>query len=312
MSTAAPAVRAPLAARLWTYQRERFPLAAYLPLIGISAGCAALYSAAASGRPGLPPLIVLAVSTLTAIGFFFLLRVADEHKDAEVDVRSRPELPVPRGLVTLGELRAVGAVVALAAVAANALVLPQMLWVLAPAAAWAALMAREFFVPEWLRARPLAYLLSHMVVMPLLFVYLTAADWLGFNSPPPRSLGLFLAVAFLNGLLVEIGRKLRAPQDERPGVETYTQTWGIRAATSAWLCVLALAAVLAWFAARPTGAGTVVAIGLAIVAPLTAWPAAAFLRAPTTARAKMIETVAGVWTLASYLLLGLAPTLARG
>jgi len=312
MSTAAPAVRAPRAARLWTYQRERFPLAAYLPLIGISAVCAATYSAAASGRPGLPPLPVLAVTTLTAIGFFFLLRVADEHKDAEVDVRSRPELPVPRGLVTLGELRGVGAVVALAAVAANALVVPRMLWLLAPAAAWAALMAREFFVPEWLRERPLAYLLSHMVVMPLLFAYLTAADWLASGAAPPRSLGLFLAVAFLNGLLVEIGRKLRAPADERPGVETYTQTWGIRAATSAWLCVLALALALACLAARPTGAGTVVAIGLAFAAALIAWPAAAFLRAPATSRAKMIETAAGVWTLASYLLLGLAPTVARG
>jgi 4-hydroxybenzoate polyprenyltransferase len=310
MSTAAPAVRGPLAARLWTYQRERFPLAVYLPLIGISAACAAMYSAAASGRPGLPPLPVLAVTTLTAIGFFFLLRVADEHKDADLDVRARPELPVPRGLVTLGELRRVGAVVALAAIAANALVEPRLLLLLAPAAAWAALMAREFFVPEWLRARPLAYLLSHMVVMPLLFAYLTAADWLGFNSAPPRSLGLFLAVAFLNGLLVEIGRKLRAPADERPGVETYTHTWGMRAATSAWLCVLALAIVVAYLAARPTGAATVVAIGLAIVAPLIAWPAAAFLRAPTTSRAKMIETVAGVWTLASYLLLGVAPILA--
>ncbi|HEX8674304.1 MAG TPA: hypothetical protein VF710_20565 [Longimicrobium sp.] len=312
MSTAAPALRAPLAARLWTYQRERFPLAVYLPLIGISAACAAMYSAAARGRPGLPALPVLAVTTLTAIGFFFLLRVADEHKDAELDVRARPELPVPRGLVTLGELRRVGAVVALAAVTANALVEPRLLWVLAPAAAWAALMAREFFVPEWLRARPLAYLLSHMVVMPLLFAYLTAVDWIASDAAPPRTLGLFLAVAFLNGLLVEIGRKLRAPADERPGVETYTQTWGMRPAFFVWLSVLALAALVALAAARAAGAGNIAALGLVVSALLAAWPAIAFLRAPRTSRAKATETVAGVWTLASYLLLGLAPILARG
>jgi 4-hydroxybenzoate polyprenyltransferase len=312
MSAAAPAVRAPLGSRLWTYQRERFPLAAYLPLIGISAVSAALYSAAARGRPGLPPFPVLALTALTAIGFFFLLRVADEHKDAEVDLRSRPELPVPRGLVSLGELRRVGAAVVLAAVVANALVAPRLLWALVPASVWAMLMAREFFVAEWLRARPLAYLLSHMVVMPLLFAYLTGADWLASGEQAPRSLGLFLGVAFFNGLLVEIGRKLRAPADERPGVETYTHTWGLRAAMSAWLGVLAVAVVLAYLAARPTGAAGVVAIGLAVLAPLTAWPAAAFLRAPTTKRAKMVETIAGIWTLASYLLLGLAPLLARG
>jgi 4-hydroxybenzoate polyprenyltransferase len=255
---------------------------------------------------------VLAVTTLTAIGFFFLLRVADEHKDAELDVRARPELPVPRGLVTLGELRRAGAVVALAAVAANALVEPRLLWLLAPASAWAMLMAREFFVPEWLRARPLAYLLSHMVVMPLLFTYLTAADWLAFDAAPPRALGLFLALAFLNGLLVEIGRKLRAPGDERPGVETYTQTWGLRAAFFVWLAVLALAAVLALLAARAAGAGSIATLGLALSALLAAWPAVAFLRGPRTSRAKTTETAAGVWTLASYLLLGLVPVLDRG
>ncbi|HEX8212358.1 MAG TPA: hypothetical protein VF584_19440 [Longimicrobium sp.] len=309
---AAPSGRAPLAARLWTYQRERFPLAVYLPLIGISAACAAMYSSAARGRPELPALPLLAVTTLTAIGFFFLLRVADEHKDAELDVRARPELPVPRGLVTLRELRRAGAVVALAAVAANALVLPRLLWLLAPAAVWAALMAREFFVPRWLRARPLAYLLSHMVVMPLLFAYLTAADWLASGVAPPRTLGLFLAVAFLNGLLVEIGRKLRAPADERPGVETYTATWGIRAAATGWLCVLALAAVLTCLAARPTGVTVEVVVKLAFFLPFAAWPAAAFLRAPTTARAKAIETFAGLWTIFIYFLLGLMPFLKRG
>ena len=31
-------------------------------------------------------------------------------------------------------------------------------------------------------------------------------------------------------LPTEIGRKIRAPADERPGVNTYTRAWGLRAA----------------------------------------------------------------------------------
>jgi hypothetical protein len=302
---------APLAGRLWAYQRERFPLAAYVPLIGVSALAAAGYSSAARGRPGLPPWPVLAVGLGTALVFFFLLRVADEHKDADVDRRYRPELPVPRGLVSLAELRRAGAVLALAAAVANALVAPRLLLALVPAVAWAALMAREFFVAEWLRARPLAYLLSHMVVMPLLFAYLTGLDWLAAGADPPRGLALFLGLAFLNGILVEVGRKIRAPEAERVGVETYTTTWGMRAAPTAWLAALALAAVLGALAA-PRAAADEAAVALAVTGIGAALPAVAFLRRPTPARGKQIEAASGLWTLASYLILALTPFLFAG
>jgi 4-hydroxybenzoate polyprenyltransferase len=299
---------APLAARLWAYQRERFPLAAYVPLIGISAAAAAGYSSAARGQAGLPPWPVLLVGVATGIAFFFLLRVADEHKDAHVDRQFRPELPVPRGLVSLAELRRAGAAAALAVVLANALVAPRLLLALVPAALWAGLMAREFFVAEWLRARPAAYLLSHMMIMPLLFTYLTGLDWLAAGADPPRTLPLFLGLAFLNGILVEIGRKIRAPRDEREGVETYTATWGVRAAPTAWLGALLLAALLGALAA-PAAVADAAAIALALLGIAAALPAIAFLRLPSSARARRIETAAGLWTLASYLLLALTPYL---
>ncbi|HYW10762.1 MAG TPA: hypothetical protein VE871_02365 [Longimicrobium sp.] len=303
--------RAPLAGRLWAYQRERFPLAAYVPLIGISAVAAAGYSSAARGRPGLPPWPVLVVGLVTGIAFFFLLRVADEHKDAHVDRQFRPELPVPRGLVSLAELRGAGAIVALIVVLANALVAPRLLLALVPAALWAGLMAREFFVAEWLRARPAAYLLSHMGIMPLLFAYLTGLDWLAAGARPPRTLPLFLGLAFLNGILVEIGRKIRAPRDEREGVETYTATWGVRAAPTVWLATLALAAVLGALAA-PQAVADEAAVPLAVAGIAAALPAVAFLRAPSAARAKRIETASGLWTLVSYLILALTPFLFAG
>jgi 4-hydroxybenzoate polyprenyltransferase len=236
--------------------------------------------------------------------------VADEHKDAHVDRLSRPELPVPRGLVSLAELRGAGAAVALAALVANALIAPRLLPALVAAVIWASLMAREFFVAEWLRARPAAYLLSHMIVMPLLFAYLTGLDWLAAGGDAPRALPLFLGLAFLNGILVEVGRKIRAPGDERPGVETYTATWGLRAASAVWLATLALAAVIGGLASGPTGAARIVAVALAVLGVLAAFPALAFFRHATSARAKQIEAASGLWTLASYLVLGFAPMIA--
>jgi 4-hydroxybenzoate polyprenyltransferase len=36
----------------------------------------------------------------------------------------------------------------------------------------------------------------------------------------------FFWVSFFNGTVLEIGRKIRAPQDEEAGVETYSFLWG--------------------------------------------------------------------------------------
>ena len=98
------------------YQRERFPVLAHGALIAafsIGAVCfsaqlrAARDGAAFSVRAG--SLVVAFVSCLL---FFFQLRVADEFKDFDDDLRCRPYRPVPRGLVTLRELSVVAAAAA--------------------------------------------------------------------------------------------------------------------------------------------------------------------------------------------------------
>src|SRR5260370_38008999 len=102
-----------------------------------------------------------------------MLRVLDEHKDAAVDRRYRPELPVPRGLVTLADLRWAGGGALVTVLALNALLAPVLLLPCLAIAVWAALMTREFFVREWLRAHPAAYLISHMAIMPMIDIYTT-------------------------------------------------------------------------------------------------------------------------------------------
>ena len=312
MSAPAAAVRAaPLAERFLAYQKERFPLAAYVPLIAVFTFSAAAYSRVARGEPGFVPLGRFAVGVLTALVFFFLLRVLDEHKDAEVDRRYRPELPVPRGLVSLAELRRISGAALALVVLLNLVVAPVLLWACLAVAVWAALMTREFFVPEWLRAHPTAYLVTHMAIMPMIDGYTTGLDWLAEGAQPPAGLWLFLLVTFLNGVVIEVGRKIRTPEGEREGVDTYTKAWGIRAAPLIWLGVLAATAGTAWLAARQVGIGPAAAVLLPAGAALAAVPALRFLLHPDAVPAKRIETASGGWTIAMYLLLGAGPFVAR-
>ena len=309
--TGATTRRAGLAGRFWEYQRERFQVAGFVPIILAFTFSSAAYSRLARGSSGFIPWSRFCVGALTALVFFFMLRVLDEHKDQDVDRRFRPELPVPRGLVSLGELRAIGGGALAVAVVLNLLILPVLLVPIAIVAVWAALMTREFFVRDWLRAHPTAYLLTHMAIMPLIDTYTTGLDWLGAEVHLPSGLGLFLGVTFVNGMLIEIGRKLRAPEAEREGVDTYTRAWGLRVAPAVWLALLVTAAGLAMLALRHVGSGLLElgTIGLAL-----AWAAAAalrFMRRPDAASSVGVERASQLWMFSTYLALGTLPFLVQ-
>jgi hypothetical protein len=308
ITTAAPG----LAGRLWTYQKERFPLLMYTPMVFVFTASAAYYSRFARGAPGFVPVGTYLIGALTALVFFAWLRILDEHKDAAVDRRYRPELPVPRGLVTLRELRAAGLLLLMPALLLNLFLSPALLGAIALVAGYAALMTREFFVAEWLRRHPAAYLLSHMGIMPLIDLYTTGLDWLAMAVTPAPALGLFLAVTYLNGVVIELGRKIRVPEQEREGVDTYTSAWGLRLAPAAWLVALGITSILAWAALVAVG-GSSIELGLLVLFTGTvAIPAIRFLSRPRADLSRRIEVASGVWTIAMYLLLGVGRAAAHG
>ena len=291
--------------RWWIYQRERFPLAGHGPLIlSFSASAVALSALLRGTWPSWPAVGVAFVSALLA---FFQLRVADEFKDADEDRQFRPYRPVPRGLVTLPELARLG----VASMAVQLMLAwwldPRLVVVLAAVWAYMALLSREFFVVEWLKARPFTYLWTHMLVVPLIDLYATACDWVPAGATPPPGLGWFLGASFFNGVVVEVGRKLRAPADEEPGVETYSAAWGRPRAMSAWLAALGLAGACAAAAARTAGVGGIMAGVGAVGVMLAALLGARFLQRPVPGSGKAFELFAGVWTLCMYLSVGILP-----
>jgi 4-hydroxybenzoate polyprenyltransferase len=177
-----------------------------------------------------------------------------------------------------------------------------------------ALMSREFFVRDWLKARPITYMWTHMLIMPLIDLYATACDWLmasgGWSyAVVPNGLYWFLIVSFFNGIVIEIGRKIRSPQDEEAGVETYSVLWGRGRAVGVWLGTLLVTAVCAALAARQIDfLWPVVSVLLFLlsVALVTGWH---FLKHLQPGAGQRLELIAGVWTLCMYLALGAGPLL---
>jgi 4-hydroxybenzoate polyprenyltransferase len=308
--TAAPVGPSSLG-RWWVYQRERFPVLAHGILIAAFSSSAVCFSTQLRGRTELPALLTLVVAFGTAFLFFLQLRIADEFKDFEEDTRYRPYRAVPRGLVSLRELGILGVAAAMIQLLLGLALDPSLLLLLAVAWTYLALMSKEFFVREWLKRHPVPYLISHMVIIPLVDFYATACDWWPAGNGPPLGLGWFLAASYCNGIVIEIGRKVRAPADEETGVNTYSTLWGPRAAVYVWLGALLTTAVCAVLAAAQIDFLIPVAVVLAtlfLTAGMVAWR---FLSAPTTRRAKRIETLSGVWTILLYLSVGLVPLVWR-
>ena len=295
--------------RAWTYLQERFPLPAHGPLVAAFAGgivCAsAALRSAASGGPTVPPgWSVFVVAVTVALGAFFQLRVADEWKDAERDRQYQPERPVPRGLVTLRELTAAALAVGAVQMAAVVWLDPRLAVALLVLWAWIGLMTAEFFVPRWLESRPLATLAAHGLVVPVIDGFAVTTDLMTHGGTVPLGVAWLVGVGFFGGNVVEVGRKIRATADERPGVATYSGAWGRRRATLAWIAAVTLSALC--------GTGVLVAQRAPLVLIAAVWTAAlavalvavSFLRRDAPGSGKRIEAAAGAWTLALYLTVG--------
>src|SRR5688572_20196547 len=290
------------------YQRERFPLAGHGPLIAAFSVSAVSFSSLVRGRIELPPAGSLLVAFVTSLLFFLQLRIADEFKDYEEDARFRPYRAVPRGLVTLRELAWVGVAAAAIQLGLALWLDGSIAWLLGLAWVYLALMTREFFVARWLKAHPVVYMASHMLILPLVDLYATACDWwVAGLRQPPAGLYWFLVVSYLNGIVIEIGRKTRVPADEEHGVETYSALWGTRGAVRAWLGAVALTALAASQAAARIGTQGPTLVLLAVLAGACAIVARRFIRTADPGSGKRIELMSGVWTILMYVGLGAAP-----
>jgi hypothetical protein len=296
--------------KLWIYQSERFPIVRTATLLAVFSAASINVSAGFAGRSS-PSWPTYLVAFVVAVIFLFQLRVCDEIKDAEDDRRYRPERPIPRGLVSLNLIVVLGvAAVPVATLAALALDL-RLIWLVLLVWTWMALMTAEFGVPVWLRAHPLFYVVSHMLIMPLIDLFVTGCEWLPRAAAPPLALWLFLVLSFINGCVLEIGRKIFAPINERHGVETYSALLGPRNAT------------LLWFAVLAASYGFLVTVGVTIGAPLTlaavgmagllACVAAGvrFLFDPSPAKQGRLDTMSGLWVVACYGSAGFAPIVLR-
>jgi len=301
----------PLIQRFYQYQKERFPFLMYLVIISVFSFSAISYSLMCREQTEFITLDLFVLCVFNATAIFFLLRVSDEFKDREDDAKYRQYLPVPRGLIALKELRWIGWFTIVLQFVVTAYFQPKMLLLLVAVYAYLFLMYHEFFVKDWLKKHQFWYVVSHMMIIPIVDVFASGFDWFLKAESAPLGMLLFFAVSFFNGLTLEIGRKIKSPENEEPGVLSYTHQVGTYRAVYLWMTMILFTFLLSCYACYFVGHPAISYLVLSAVLLVALVPAFFFLRRPNSKSAKGMEYLSSLWTFTMYLTIGGVPMLAQ-
>ena len=254
--------------------------------------------------------------------FFFQLRITDEFKDYEEDLKYRAYRPVQRGIISLKTLGKIGiATVIIQIIFAHA-INPKIIYYMMLVWIYMFFMAKEFFIKKWLTKRILIYALSHVVILVFITLVIVEAtqyivpknifdvfilQWYKHNID--FALIPLFALNYLNGIVLEIGRKTRKNDEEEHGVQTYSKLWGRKKA----VIILSLLFIIEYF---------FVILGLAhtyekyflfsglillVILIVSIYFMVKFLKQDLSG--KIVEAVSGLWIIFSSMSMGLLPYL---
>lgn len=217
----------------YTYQKERFPVLAFGSYVFAIAFATYCFSNSEFNK--VYPLgtsffdwkIILTMFVLGLLQFL-MVRIIDEFKDYEEDCKYRPYRPVPRGLITLKELKVLFIICAILQIAITAIVNKYALKFLVLLWIVFYLMTKGFFIKKVLDKHILLEVTFDEIMMPVLVIFLS-------KFPNGRIFltnryFLFLFMTYVVSWIIEIARKVRCKEDEEEGVRTYTAVFGINKA----------------------------------------------------------------------------------
>ena len=254
--------------------------------------------------------------------FFFQLRITDEFKDYEEDLKYRPYRPVQRGIISLKALGKIGIATIIIQIILAHVINPKLIYFMLLVWVYMFLMTKEFFIKNWLTERILIYALSHVVIM--IFITLVIVKGTGYILESHFLETLYLSVEkygknifigliplfalnYLNGIVLEIGRKTRRADEEEYGVQTYSKLWGKKKAAVILSLLFAVEYFLVILGLSYTYEKYFLFSGLVllIILIISIYFMIKFLKKDLSG--KIVESVSGLWIVFSSMGLGLLP-----
>lgn len=201
---------------------ERFSPFSYIPFLSLYFIAHYVFTSSLNKYP-LSSSIILYIATLI---FFFKLRLYDEVKDFESDLKAYPERPLSRGLLSHSNIYfAIIICIALELFAFSIFGTTGLLAIIIPIT-YSLLMFKEFFVRKWLRSHLTLYAVTHTAVsslfsLALLSVLESTYIWnLNVNAY------FFALLSWCLFNIFEFGRKTFVSNEEKRNIDSYSKIYG--------------------------------------------------------------------------------------
>lgn len=224
----------------WILIKERFSPASYVPMIFLFSWANGLFFSKTLGA-GWDWGRFFCVFFLM-LSFFFRMRLFDEIKDYEVDLKVNPQRPLARGVLTVDQVKIGLLVLIFFEIALASSLGVSALLIHATAIGYSLLMYEEFFIGNFLRPHLTTYAVTHTFVSVLLGlssgvsmsgvknheVMAVAQEPSAINIYLKLTLFILMNWAFFN--LFEFARKTFAASEERPHVPSYSNIFSPKGA----------------------------------------------------------------------------------
>lgn len=294
----------PLRHRFLAYLAERFPPLNYTVLIVCYYSSNQFLAQTLESPEGAVHYSLSSLmGALTILAMFFHLRIFDDHKDSARDLRFFPDRVLSRGLVTLRHLKVAGAVAIGLELLMGALRGPAALTAVLLALGFSLLMLKEFFVREWLNRHFLVYAATHMLIMPLLALVAYSFTTGRYPWQAPGWFYLYAIVGVFVTFNWEISRKIRAPEDEVAGLDSYSRIFGTYGAAYLVILVRVVDTLLVSLVGLHLGLSPLFYVALVVLFLLCLVGLLQFRFRTSRATARRMESLAGVYIIAFDLIL---------
>lgn len=174
----------------------------------------------------MPPVFQVVLIVIVVFFVFFHLRLFDELKDYETDLKVHPERPLARGIIKINEIEKTAKVVILFEILLSALINLQALLSILFVVGFSLIMLKEFFVGEWLRPQMELYAITHTFVSVFMSLFVFSAFTSLFLWQIPLSGMIFAFDAWLIFTVFEFARKTYAEEEELFHIDSYSKRLG--------------------------------------------------------------------------------------
>jgi 4-hydroxybenzoate polyprenyltransferase len=231
--------------RLYTYQKERFPLQVLIfTTLAVVLSSLAVISISSPAISNYTLEIIL--SFAAGLIFMFNVRVLDEIKDLHFDNEHHKDRPIQRGIISVKTLTIINIFAVIILITISIFSSLYAFFFLIIALIYSFIAGKDFFFGERIRKR--FFLYNFLCLMQLFFfqIHLYA-----LMTPKINFLDALLYIHFffviLNAGILEIGRKLKIKSNEGTGKDTYSSRMGKRSSSFLFLIISIIAfAVFLW------------------------------------------------------------------